>query len=127
MPLESHFPEALVTGFEPLEATLANDPGDRHILAAAIRARAEIIVTFNLRHFPRAALEPWSIVASHPADYLITLYEIDPGIVMRRLGDIAQKRQQPPEQALARLARTVPAFAEHVAQAVGWELPESSL
>ena len=121
--LETNFPDALVTGHEPLETSVANDPGDRHVLAAAVRARAAIIVTFNLRHFPRAALEPWGIAASHPGDYLVTLYEIDPGIVMRRLTDIARHRNRPPEQVLARLGKTVPAFAEHVAQAVGWELP----
>jgi predicted nucleic acid-binding protein len=121
--LEYSFPEALVTGFEPLEASLTNDPGDRHVLAAAIRTRAEIIVTFNLRHFPWAALKAWGVSSIHPAEYLIGLYEIDPGIVVKRLVDIAMKRKQPPELVLARLARTIPAFAEHVAQAVGWDLP----
>lgn len=120
--LETHFPEAVVTGFEPLEASVANDPGDRHVLAAAVRARAEMIVTFNLRHFPSEAVEPWGIRAAHPADYLITLYEIDPGIVVRRITDIAQKRQLRPEEILGRLARSIPAFSNHVADAVGWDL-----
>jgi hypothetical protein len=30
------FPEAEVSGFEPLVEGLTNDPGDRHVLAAAI-------------------------------------------------------------------------------------------
>lgn len=121
--LETCFPQAAVTGFDQLEPALTNHAGDRHVLAAAIRAPAEVIVTFNLRHFRRADLEPWGITACHPAEYLVTLYELDPGLVVKRIVDIAGSRGCSPETMLARFARTLPAFAEHVAEAVGWELP----
>ena len=43
-------PDCLVTGFEALVEGLAlPDPDDRHVLAAAIQARAQAIITFNLR------------------------------------------------------------------------------
>src|SRR5450759_1201889 len=49
--------DAVVTGYEPLIGSLnLPDLDDRHVLAAAIRARAQIIVTFNLRDFPPEAL-----------------------------------------------------------------------
>jgi predicted nucleic acid-binding protein len=55
------FPDAMVTGYESLMEGLANDPKDRHVLAAAVRANAEVIVTFNLRDFPEPALKPYDV------------------------------------------------------------------
>ena len=46
------FPEAMVTGYEHLEATVNCDPKDRHVLAAAVAAGADALVTVNLRDFP---------------------------------------------------------------------------
>ena len=55
--MRRHFPEAWVEGFEPLIDTMTNDPGDRHVLAAAVRSHCELIVTYNRRHFPAACLQ----------------------------------------------------------------------
>ena len=122
--VEQHFPESMVIGYERFVALAENDAKDRYVLAAAIRSQAEVIVTFNLRHFPTAALEPWKIVAVHPADYLITLYGIDSGVVVAKLEAIARKLGRTPEAVLAQLRRSVPAFSFHVADALGWELPD---
>ena len=96
------------------------------MLATAIRGRAELIVTINLKHFPPESLKPWDVNACHPADYLITLYSLNAGVVVARLEEIARKRKRTPEQHLALLGKSVPAFAAHVAEAVGWELPEQA-
>jgi predicted nucleic acid-binding protein len=46
-------PDALVTGHETLIESLAlPDPDDRHVLAAAVRCGASVIVTFNEKDFP---------------------------------------------------------------------------
>ena len=79
------FPEALVTGYEPLIAVCDINEKDKHVLAAAIKARAELIVTTNIRHFPLQDLDPWGIEVAHPANYLITLYSIDPGVVVSKI------------------------------------------
>ncbi len=56
--------DVLVVGHEPLiGAVELPDPDDRHVLAAAIKARAQIIVTSNLKDFPPGALAPWNIEA----------------------------------------------------------------
>lgn len=48
-----HAREALVESYESLIETLVlPDPNDRHGLAAAIHAKVDLIVTFNLRDFP---------------------------------------------------------------------------
>src|SRR5690606_21900486 len=53
--IRSAFPEALITGYEPLAENLTNDPKDRHVLAAAIRGGCPLILTFNLKHFSEEA------------------------------------------------------------------------
>ncbi len=120
--VEKHFPEALVDEADCLEPILVNDPKDRHVLATTIRAGAATIVTFNLRDFTPQSLAPWDIHAVHPADYLITLHTISPDVVVAKLGDMARDRNLSAEAYLSRLAKSVPAFASQVAQAVGWSL-----
>ncbi len=50
------FPDATVTGYEDLVTTMTCDPKDRHVLAAAVRANAEVLVTFKLKDFPAASV-----------------------------------------------------------------------
>jgi len=54
--MASAFPEAIVTGYERLIEAMTNDEADRHVLAAAITAGADVIVTDNVRHFPPAGV-----------------------------------------------------------------------
>jgi predicted nucleic acid-binding protein len=55
------FPDAAVTGYEAMISDMTNDPKDRHVLAAAIRGGAEVLVTENLRDFPPDAFRPYGI------------------------------------------------------------------
>jgi hypothetical protein len=76
------FPDAMVTGYESLVDGMANDPKDRHVLAAAVRANAEVIVTFNIRDFPEPALKPYDITAVHPDDFLLDQLDLYPGLTV---------------------------------------------
>jgi Luciferase-like monooxygenase len=50
--------DCLVTGYEPLiDVVTLPDPNDRHVLAAAIKSRAQVTVTINIKDFPESALE----------------------------------------------------------------------
>ena len=70
--------DCLVSGYEPLIAALdLPDPNDRHVLAAAIRAKAQIIVTKNLRDFPAERLAPWDIKAKSPDSFVRDQIDID--------------------------------------------------
>jgi hypothetical protein len=72
-------PDARVHGHEPLMADiLLPDPNDRHVVAAAVRARGGVIVTRNLRDFPASALEPWGLVALHPDLFVMGLAAAEP-------------------------------------------------
>lgn len=101
---------------------MTNDPEDRHVLAATVRSKAELIVTFNLRHFPVAALESWGVVAQHPADFLINLYSMDPPNVVSKIDAIARDRNWTSQEYLQRLGKVVPTFSQFVADELGWDL-----
>lgn len=76
-------PDCLVYGYEPLiESLNLPDPDDRHVLAAAIRAKAEVIVTFNGRDFPEEKLTEFDIYTQHPDDFIAYLYDLSPQTVV---------------------------------------------
>jgi len=75
-------PDCLVTGYDHLTDRLSlPDPNDRHVLAAAIRCGAQVIVTTNLKDFPQEALAAFDIDARHPDDFILDLADLDPAIV----------------------------------------------
>lgn len=118
----THFPDACEEGYEQIETCLKNDPKDRHVLAAAIRARCEVIVTFNLKDFPVAALVDWKIEAQHPAKFLANLYSLNSGLVVQRLNQIGGNLKRSVPEVLEGLADFVPAFALQVASDLGIDL-----
>lgn len=74
--------DCLVTGYESLIPSLTlPDPDDRHVLAAAIRCGADVIVTANLKHFPADKLKPYGIEAQHPDEFLTHQLDLAPNIV----------------------------------------------
>jgi len=93
-------------------------------MATAIKGHAELIVTFNLKDFPAEVLKPWGIVATHPADYLITLYSIEPALMVAKLDDFAREKGISREQLLGKLNRSVPGFCRHVADGLSLTLPD---
>ena len=96
--------DCLVSGYEPLIPALTlPDPEDRHVLAAAIHCGADVIVTFNLKHFSEAALKQYGIEAVHPDDFLNSQLEAAPNIVCA-----AAKRQRESLKNPAQVRRTVP-------------------
>jgi predicted nucleic acid-binding protein len=84
--MDLHAGDALVTGFEPLiDGLQLPDPDDRHVLAAAIHARAAAIITINLKDFPASALQPFGIKAVHPDEFLLEVIESKPEAVLMAL------------------------------------------
>lgn len=74
--------DCLVKGYEPLINGLdLPDPNDRHVLAAAIRARAQLIVTSNLRDFPADNLRQYDVEAGSPDDFLVAQIDLAPALV----------------------------------------------
>lgn len=97
--------DCLVSGYEDLIDSLAlPDPDDRHVLAAAIRAGAEVIVTYNLKDFPGDILARFDIVAQHPDDFLASLFDIAPGPVCGAVKRQREGLRNPPRTAEELLA-----------------------
>jgi phosphopantetheine adenylyltransferase len=64
---------------------MTNQEKDRHVLAAAVKTPCEVIVTYNLKHFPEESLKPFEIKAKHPDEFLIDLYHLDGEMVVHEL------------------------------------------
>ncbi len=120
--MRGYFKEATVTGYEPLLSAMANDEKDRHVLAAAVRAGAEVIVTDNNRHFPAHALDPFNVEAQTADVFLTHLFHLYPGVMERIVQQQAADYRSPPrtvEDVLGRLTKIAPLFAELVRQRLG--------
>jgi predicted nucleic acid-binding protein len=90
--------DAQVTGFEefiPL-VRCERDPDDRHVVAAALRAKAQLIVTFNVRDFSADELARWDIEAKHPDDFLVDQFYLDGPGMHRIIQSIADSWRNPP-------------------------------
>lgn len=101
--------DCLISGYEPLiEELKLPDPADRHVLAAAIKAGAQVIVTANLKHFPAAALRQWDVEAKSPDNFVLDQVGMDDQTVAACVQQIADSRTRPPqdiEDVLSQLER----------------------
>ena len=87
------FEDAEVTGYESLVPAMTNHPGDRHVVAAAVLAGADAIVSNNVKHFPRAALSPYGIELLTADEFLVRQFHLDADGVLAKLEAQAQKRR----------------------------------
>ena len=111
------FPEAMVEDYDHLVDSMTNHPKDRHVLAAAVTADADVIVTLNTRHFPPAACEPHGISVQTPDDLLCDVAEGRPQLFLAVLTAQAARKARPPmslPEMLDRLELHVPRFVRMV-------------
>lgn len=105
------FPEAMVTGYGALVGRMENHPKDRHVLAAAVHAGADAILTSNSRDFPEAALAPHGIERLTPDSFLMREFELVPELVAEKVRAQAEGVGRPVETLVAQLSRVAPKFA----------------
>lgn len=116
------FPDAAVVGYRSLIDGLSCDPKDRHVLAAAVRADAAAIVTFNLDDFPAASVAPFEIEVIDPDTFLLDQLDLAPMPVIDELRQQAAANTRDPKtlsgllDALARAG--APSFADEVRRRV---------
>lgn len=107
--MNSAVPDCLVEGYQDLIRGLSlPDPNDNHVLAAAIRAGASVIVTNNLRDFPSAILDQYGIEAQSPDDFIEGLFDLSEHLVIEAVREQRKSLQNPsksPEEFLATLGK----------------------
>jgi len=75
--------DSVVMGYEAIIPGLTlPDADDCHVLAAAIKGNAEVIVTFNLKDFPAETLDEYDIWAQHPDEFISHLIDLAPDVVL---------------------------------------------
>ena len=96
--MDMHAPGALIRDFEPLIDELKlPDPDDRHVVAAAIKAKAPYIVTFNLEDFPEGSLRPWDMSAVNPDRFVSALLLDKPEEVIKSVREVRRRLKNPPQ------------------------------
>jgi hypothetical protein len=118
-------PDCLVTDYADLVPGLQlPDPGDRHVLAVAIRSAAQVIVTWNLTDFPADRLAPFGVEPQDPDTFVLGLLNLHEAAVSALVVRQAADLKNPPrtvEDVLATLQDNglVRSVAEMRAQGIG--------
>lgn len=90
------FPDAMVDNYESLIAGLElPDPKDCHVLAAAIKTNANIIVTNNLKHFPKECLSSYGLSAKSADDFLTDTIDLNQDKALRSFLKLVQNKTNP--------------------------------
>jgi predicted nucleic acid-binding protein len=94
---------------------MTNQEKDRHIVATAIIAKAQVIVTQNIKDFPQSALEPYGIEAQTPDTFLVHLYNLSPEEMVDLIRYQAADKKNPPRsvtEILNHLSNHAPEFCK---------------
>jgi len=104
------FPEAFVPVPRDLiqALTCIPDPKDRHVLAAAVRGKADAILTLNDRDFPSECLAQYEIDRMSPDEFLIHQYHLNPGAVLDKLDAQAVAIRENARSRHAPISRALP-------------------
>ncbi len=108
--MEEAFPDAEITGYQHLTPAMQNDKKDRHVVAAAVMAGAQVITTHNLKDFRSL---PDGIEAQSPDEFLCNIFDLNPAVVVELLRQQAadlSRPQVPFHVLLGRLQSSAPEF-----------------
>lgn len=123
--MDLHAGDCLVKGYEwRIEGLFLPDENDRHVLAAAIEAEADAIVTWNLSDFPPATLAAQGIECWTPDDLLMQLLSTDEDAVVKLMRQHRASLRNPPKSAVEyletleqqRLSRSVQVLRRRLAE-----------
>lgn len=118
--MEAAFAEAMTRHPERFAefVPLVVDEGDRHVVAAGLAARADVIVTDNVRDFAPDTLAEVGLLVQTADEFLVHQWWLDPSGVIEDLSAMAESTTRPPltlDEVLASLSRNAPEFVGLVA------------
>lgn len=97
------------------------DPGNVHVLAAALAGHADCIVTTNLRDFPADLVAPLGVEVIHPDQFIAAQWDLDQLVAIaafKRMRARWRKPQATAEDFAAALERAgLPATAQRLREA----------
>jgi predicted nucleic acid-binding protein len=92
--------DCMIKGYEHLIPAISlPDRDDRHIVAAAIHAKADTIVTLNLKDFPEAELSKYNLDAIHPDEFISRQFELNASSVVIAAQRCHGRLKNPPKSA----------------------------
>ncbi|WP_299213444.1 PIN domain-containing protein [uncultured Aquimarina sp.] len=90
------FPDALVHNYTSLiDGLELPDPKDKHVLAAAIKTNANVIVTNNLKDFPEEYLQSFGLVAKDADDFLTDIIDLNTKDAIKAFRELVINRRNP--------------------------------
>lgn len=107
--MDEYFPDASVTGFEHLENRMHADPGDKHVLAAAVHGRCDVLITQNTKHFKPPEHGPDHVEVETLSGFLNRRLEQHPELMLAGMYDMLERNKRDP--------RTMPALLLKMAAA----------
>jgi predicted nucleic acid-binding protein len=95
--VDEAFPDARVENYEPIVQMLdLPDPKDKHVLAAAIKTNANLIVTNNLKDFPVDYIASFGLSAKSADDFLTDIIDLNHETSIRAFKDLVLQKKNPP-------------------------------
>ena len=95
--MNTAFPDADVEGYEVFISSLTlPDPNDRHVLAAALRSQADVIVTTNLKDFPVPYIRTFDVEVQHPDEFIGNLLDLNPAKALEAFRQQVARLKNPP-------------------------------
>ena len=121
--MEEAFEEAMIGGVDAFLAVVPREvePGDRHVVATALAAKADCIVTDNDRHFAPDALWPLGIEVQRLDTFLVNQWALDPELVLGALNEMVEDYTRPKAEIdvlLDWLEERAPAFVAEIRRAL---------
>ena len=126
--MERAFPEAMTprSMYDYLVPGMPNQEKDRHVLAAAVVSRSDVLVTANMKDF-QLPMDFGSLEVLHPDQFLCHQLDLSPISLLASLNRLVSHRRPPMDSVgalLKSLKKTVPQFADRAARAAfgtDWE------
>jgi predicted nucleic acid-binding protein len=90
------FPDAMVLKYSHIIDRLClPDPKDRHVLAAAIASKAEVIITKNLKDFPIEYLRTFNVTVQTPDHFISKMLKEHPYQAVDSFNQMLKHRSNP--------------------------------
>lgn len=106
------FEDAPVDAYEPLIDAMTNHTKDRHVLAAAVRGEAQVIITFNVRDFGPDSVKPYGLEVLTPDEFLVNQLRFGANTILEKLEAQATALGVALNDLFRRLERSVPAAVQ---------------